>query len=465
MLITKPLPEEFSPGHLGRLMRINCIPSLKTGAYKVLRAATSQPGEERPESPLHSVAKLLKIDVADYATLHTLMPFHSFAFQSDKEGHCSQWRQPHFRRFGFSAINPHALFCPDCAKEDEAYWGFSYWRREHQILGMRWCSRHQRPLMYTPGSDAFFRPPSEWLPYAMPYMDDLPSDAANGPLARYQQMVALMLEHGAPESLSRMRDHIARQAQENGLVLSECVLGHRLTSDRIFQTFPRKWLTEVFPRARNKQLGHFCNVFDNALKPVRSGMVGAPAMACALVALFDDPEIAVRTICSNQPAPARQTDVNDRTSDDHAASCISDQGTFSRVAQPDQFSSRSLAHTFARCRGNLTTIASDLKLDLPEVQWLFAKRRKHIVTFLRKTREATALKTFLAGSSLAETSLTHNVPLATLEALLRYFHNQLVVPEEPRFSAATTKIAVSEIVPIRRPRKAKGSPGENPRLH
>jgi hypothetical protein len=464
MLITKPLPEEFSPGHLGRLMRINCIPSQRAGAYKVLRAATSQTGEERPESPLHSVAKLLEIDAADYATQHTLMPFHSFAFQSDKDGHCSQWRQPHFRRFGFSAINPHALFCPDCVKEDEAFWGFSYWRREHQILGMRWCARHQRPLMYTSGSDAFFRPPSEWLSYATPYMDDLPNDAANSPLALYQQMVALMLEHGAPESLSKMRDHIAWQAQKNGLVLSECARGHRLTSDRIFRTFPRKWLAEVFPRSRNKQLGQFCSVFDNALKPVRSGMVGAPAMACTLVALFNDPEIAIRTICSNQAAPARHSDAIKPLSGDHVASCPEEE-MFSRVAQPEQFSSRALARIFLKCQGDLTAIASELKLNEPEVRWLFAKRRSHVMSLLRKSHEASILNIFFAGGPLIETSLIHDVPFATFEALLRYFNNQLVVPKETRFSAATTKIAVPETLSIRRLRKAKGSPGDNPRLH
>jgi hypothetical protein len=266
MLITKPLPEEFSAGHLGRLIRINGMPPNREDAYRFLHAAASPHSELKLESPLHAMARLLEMDVAPYARRHSLLPFHSFAFRSDSAGYHTQWRQAHYRRFGFSAINPHAVFCPACVAEDETFWGFSYWRREHQILGMRRCARHEETLMYTTEGNAYFSTPGEWIAYAQHYLIRDQLDATSDILRRYQETAALMLEQGAPLSLSRMRDHIARQAQAKGLVLSQCATGNRLTSDRIIGLFPPEWLKETFPRAESKRQGRFCNVFDNACR-------------------------------------------------------------------------------------------------------------------------------------------------------------------------------------------------------
>lgn len=246
-----------------------------------------------------------------------------------------------------------------------------------------------------------------------------------------------MLERGAPLSLSRMRDHIARQAQAKGLVLSECATGNRLTSDRIVSLFPTDWIKEVFPRAERKRPGQFCNVFDNALKPVRSGTVGAPAMACALVALFDEPEIAISTICSDQAPTATWPD-EPRIVSGHTVLAKTGHESFRRVAPPAQFGSWHLARTYLSCQGNPTAIAKSLGCNDKEVHRLFAMGRKNIVTALRKAPEARALKAFLAGETLVDASRIHNVPVATLEALLRFLHNQLGVPTTARATCATT---------------------------
>lgn len=234
-----------------------------------------------------------------------------------------------------------------------------------------------------------------------------------------------------------MRDHIARQAQAKGLVLSECATGNRLTSDRIVSLFPTDWIKEVFPRAELKRPGQFCNVFDNALKPVRSGTVGAPAMACALVALFDEPEIAISTICSDQAPTATWPD-EPRIVSGHTVLAKTGHESFRRVAPRAQFGSWHLARTYLSCQGNPTAIATSLGCNDKEVHRLFAMGRKNIVTALRKAPEARALKAFLAGETLVDASRIHNVPVATLEALLRFLHNQLGVPTTARATCATT---------------------------
>ena len=106
---------------------------------------------------------------------------------------------------GFSANNPGATLCRDCIAEDINHWGFSYWRREHQLLGARWCTRHGNVLHFVDKSDAFDCSPAEMLAHSHPYPVTGLLDDANEGLRRYHQVINLMLKQGAPESLALMR--------------------------------------------------------------------------------------------------------------------------------------------------------------------------------------------------------------------------------------------------------------------
>lgn len=55
-------------------------------------------------------------------------------------------------------------FCRDCAIEDEQRWGESYWRREHQLPGVRVCTRHWKPLIETAIHVSQLRPWPDVLP-------------------------------------------------------------------------------------------------------------------------------------------------------------------------------------------------------------------------------------------------------------------------------------------------------------
>lgn len=458
MLVTKPLPEEFSAGHMGRLLRLNAMPAIRATAHKLLRRAAFGASHDEAVSPLHSLAAIVGLDPVAYARRHSLLPFHSHAFRSDQSGYHDHWLLAHFLKFGTSS-NTDVALCPECIEEDEDFWGFSFWRREHQINGMRWCMRHGEPLRYIEDRDAFLSTPREWLSRAKGFSENGLYAKAPEALKRFQEMARLMLEQGAPASLSRMRDHIAAHAQANGFVLSECATGHRLASDHVFRVFPKSWLQEVFPKSTRKTPGEYCCVFDNALKPVRSGMTSAPAIAVVLVTLYDAPETAINAIHSKQP-PLTPRVVGEESGPQAVPAQAAPAGRFDRKAPPTTLSSRNLARLYIKHHGDHAAIAEELHCSEQSVSDLLAKRRKHVVPAIRKAPEAIALHEFLSGRSLADASRNHGVPLAALEAMLRYLHNQLGAPKSHRY-APPVKSSKARVKEARVP--AHGARPENVR--
>ncbi|MBK9347832.1 MAG: TniQ family protein [Burkholderiales bacterium] len=303
MLITKPLPEEFSVGHLGRLHRLNGATREKKYLYRMVKVACmAQTGHAQP-TPVHAVASLIGSEAVQYLQQHSLLPFFGYAGLSDKAGQPSHWRNGQFQRFGFSAINPSAVLCKDCISEDVNFWGFSYWRREHQLLGARWCTRHGNALHFVGKNDAFDYSPTEMLGHCHPYPVTGVLDNANDGLRRYHQVINLMLEQGAPESLALMRDRLAARARNLGLTQGSHSKSNRTLSNRIVNIFPNAWLREVFPRLAIRSGAQGIAGFDNVLRTMANGVVSAPAVATALVALFDDSQSAMAYVSSNLPPP------------------------------------------------------------------------------------------------------------------------------------------------------------------
>ena len=91
MLITKPLPEEFSAGHLGRLNRLNGVRSVKKHVYRMLKTACAAQTGYTPLTPVHAVASLIGSESVQYMQQHSLLPFFGYAGTFDKAGQTLHW--------------------------------------------------------------------------------------------------------------------------------------------------------------------------------------------------------------------------------------------------------------------------------------------------------------------------------------------------------------------------------------
>ena len=468
MLITKPLPEEFSAGHLGRLNRLNGVGREKKDVYRMVKTACAAQTGHAPPTPVHAVASLIQIDSLQYLQHHSLLPFFGYAGQSDKAGQPSYWRTGHFKRFGFSAINPFVVLCKDCISEDMNFWGFSYWRREHQLLGARWCTRHGNVLHFVDKSDAFNYSPTEMLRHSHPYPVAGVLDNANEELRRYHQVINLMLEQGAPESLALMRDRLAVRAKNLGLSICMRSKSNRILSDRIVNIFPNDWLLEVFPRISGKSSGKGTAVLDNVLRTLKSGVVSAPAVATALVALFDDSQSAIAYVSSKLPPPSVSTvrfksTPQQITKKNVATSADGNQlKAYKRQSRHSPISWQSCADAYIKYTGDIKAIAGSVGLSVEDTRWRLNTYRKHIFAALHQTTEYQAMVTFLSGISLEEASKKHNIPICSIEGLLRLLHRKMSRHESLQTSLQITEreVAPSSDLPqlSRRKRQARYSP-------
>lgn len=304
MLVTMPLPDEYSFGHMGRMLKLNAMPTDRVKAFALVRQVALERHLERATSPLESVAAIVGLNPVLYARQHSLLPFLSFGLRANRSGHHSKWRGEHFRIYGVSARGTAGL-CPECVVEDEDSFGFSYWRREHQIEGMRWCERHDEPLRFLEHSDACLESPRKSLAQSRAHSKHSPLYGTSMALLRFQEIARLMLKHGAPVSLRDMRIGLVQHAQSLGFGQRDSASSAQPLSDRIFELFPRDWLLSEFPSSACKRPGTDCADLDIASSSWFGWTPSAKALAVGLVALFDEPEDALRAIRSGSPPNAQ----------------------------------------------------------------------------------------------------------------------------------------------------------------
>ncbi|MEW8143406.1 MAG: TniQ family protein [Candidatus Thiodiazotropha endolucinida] len=286
LLITHPVKNEFSAGHLGRVVRINGGNPSKVPSYKLLKQLELQAFGEISATPMQALASLVGIEPKQYARDHTLLPFHSLAFNSEAGACHGKWTDKHFQRYGMFANNPDVVLCKKCITEDEQAHGFSFWHREHQALGLRTCPHHDVALFHVPGNETLFLSPKAVLSQAIRYKIDLSSVIELETITRYQDMVTLMLSEGSPESFIGLRDLIASRTKS--IARAPGIGRIRLISDIVFESFPRQWLLSVFPCTDTEKIGKWCCIFDNAIGDIRNYHLSAPMVAVILSIIFRD---------------------------------------------------------------------------------------------------------------------------------------------------------------------------------
>lgn len=136
-------PDELLSGYLGRVAWANCSDT----AERPLRRQLAHRGVDAEGlHPVEMVAILHAVDVERLICGHTYWALlncvgsGSLAQQIDQGLRGSKWST--FSR----RSRPGAWLCTACVEEDLEFWGFSYWRRRHQIPGLYHCDKHTVPL-------------------------------------------------------------------------------------------------------------------------------------------------------------------------------------------------------------------------------------------------------------------------------------------------------------------------------
>lgn len=182
-----PLPDELFTGYLGRFRALNQIPTIHS-LFKTLQRQISPEGSKRRKT-VTLAAGLAGVPVESFTRLHSLLPwlgaFRHFPPEQIAEDH--DWLGRPEKRL---------RVCRDCIAEDLGFWGFTYWRRSHQIVGVTWCLKHGCGLTETRIKSACECAPDEALSH----------DSALGPLPlaasetqlRYAEIVTGLMEQPRP---------------------------------------------------------------------------------------------------------------------------------------------------------------------------------------------------------------------------------------------------------------------------
>jgi hypothetical protein len=256
------MPDELMQGHLGRWDAWNGSPAGLPPADKLARLARPL-GSPRVGPTSSLLAEMAELRHMQYLTAHTCISV-VYPFVNKTDG--DPWSEWQLRSRCWVTPRHSTYLCFSCIEEDLRRWGFSYWRREHQLAGSVCCSRHGCELREVVTSSRFLMSPAMFL--QTPSQTSRPrlhqTYRTNPFVQRYVDLCTHLLRAGRAIHSSRLdgllpwrkRDLTPRGAPElaKGLVsqiikscpasfLSECL---RLQNQAVDMMFLRKFFSDIF---------------------------------------------------------------------------------------------------------------------------------------------------------------------------------------------------------------------------
>lgn len=159
LIIPEIMPNELHWGYMGRILALNAI---RTKDIPKALSAIRRHGDfdfilHGSGSALGILSSITNLSEMEFSRDHTLVPLYAF------EHYCQDYA------FGLSLRRKlaasllsfrHLCFCNKCVDDDLLRFGFSYWRRDHQLPGSFWCQHHQTKLRSTQTNTSYFNSPA-----------------------------------------------------------------------------------------------------------------------------------------------------------------------------------------------------------------------------------------------------------------------------------------------------------------
>ena len=294
--IPELLPDEFFSGYFGRFSCINGYMST-TEARLSLRNKLRRIYPELTTVPtIWAIAQIYEVDVDVLIQQNTLIPLLS---RISKPALISQINKNKadinlIKRRGVGIIKHHPCFCENCVVEDIAYWGFSYWRRSHQLPGVDWCTKHNAALIEIDDIDAFSHQPAWFMTKETEkFQPDEPLE-----LTPLQQRYAQMIQDAC--EIDFILEHKILKKILMGRITKK--LGARLTT-RIFEgldqlmdsELPLVWVQKHFPKLVSKYQYGGMTRYNNILE-CNSAYTQLPNYILMTALLFDNADEAMFAI-------------------------------------------------------------------------------------------------------------------------------------------------------------------------
>lgn len=295
MIIPNVMPDEWSRSFLWRICTLNGTSSPHTlrPGFSRLYSGPTGPKEEKNWNEL--LAEAAGMPVSSFFAQHTVFPFIRTVRPVNEcipyGGVGDHSENGAYLRCG--ARRDYMFLCPECTTEDMSFWGFSYWRRSHQLFGSVYCQKHEVGLHEVHRS-SWNIPPQDLLRCATPHEADTTFAALSDPvIRRYVEISTSLTERTQPVSIEWMvhllRSRLPREKAERGRSMGRL---NELAKELV----PAPWLQKFFPGL--DVAGGDDNSLDRTLCSVGRAL-STPYYTLALALLFDNADEAITEV--NRP--------------------------------------------------------------------------------------------------------------------------------------------------------------------
>lgn len=306
MLRPQLLPDEHADSYLGAIVRLNGfsgrndVERAERGVALIEGWSFSSSAHASP-TPLDRFAAVAGVAPGHLLQHHTLVPVIANRMIAPPSQASTSLRIA----LGSETVKEEACFCPDCVASDLSTYGRSYWRREHQLPGIYWCSKHRRGLRAVKRKHAFLHAPSLLLDEAEEFdYDWVRTLWSHKFIARYLDVLQAFMDATEPITPTSVRDALRTiakpmgyQISPNGGAFSSATVG--VLSRDIHQLFPDDWLKKTFPAYRQSSASGIQYWLDAALwMKIPPSSVAAYSLAASI--LFESGDAFMRAVRQNQ---------------------------------------------------------------------------------------------------------------------------------------------------------------------
>lgn len=303
MQVPKIHPDEFGPGYMIRLGLVNGMASEKEVINDIIRTFSIE--KDRQNLIAYQLSKVTGMSLENYCQQHTLLPLHNcVSNRSELLPHGTTLNAYIVLRYGHRGLIKTFKICKSCLEEDIAYWGYGYYRRSHQFPGIRYCTKHGNTLkgtLYSIDSKSFSNPEQ----ISKEKFKEV-KQHTEPPIIRYHQLIDEICQLTMPVKSTQLVTTLQLQASLKGLSWGTVKTQQKeLFSDRVLKVLPKEWAEELFVNYDAKIYGKRFGGMDGLLSPQRQPFKSS-LYILTLAILFDDPDVALRSLVESGKAIDRE---------------------------------------------------------------------------------------------------------------------------------------------------------------
>lgn len=287
MIVTTIQGDEIINGYLGRLKTINLMKSIEEVKENLkLKFGKSD------SSIVSLIASASSIALPQLIMSNTILPFRHAAVQ-EKAYVRNEYTSPDITdKSCLRVLRVGAVLCEKCIEEDHKKYGYSYWKRFHQLSGVDWCHIHNTPLKMSKKINAYETQPERSISRANFICS--PEEAAplkTDVIYRYIQLTSIFLSIKNPVQARSIVLLIGAIAKSKLNIRLSRTLKSRGTTlcDVAKATCSYYWLKRLFPRIDFLDQYEWFGPIDNCVMNIAT----AESFALALALIFDSTEEAI----------------------------------------------------------------------------------------------------------------------------------------------------------------------------